>query len=74
MWGGDAVVHHNTVYCIADGSHTVYQYQPDEDEWQEHSNCPHHYSGLAIIMDPLTAVGGKERSGKTKKLLTRKDG
>ncbi len=52
----------------------VYQYQADEDEWQEHSHCPLCWTGLAIIKDFLTAVGGKERSRKTNKLLSWRDG
>ena len=75
MERGGAVVHHNIVYCISDNSHTVYAYQSDEDEWQEHSHCPHNWTGLAIIKDLLTAVGGKEEEGrKTNKLLSWRDG
>ena len=71
---GSAVVHHNIVYCISDSSTTIYQYQPDEDEWQEHSHCPHRDPGLAIIKDLVTIIGGVGRSGKTNKLLSWRDG
>ena len=71
---GAGVAYHNTIYCMSDDSHTVYQYLPDEDEWQEHSHCPHNYTGLAIIKDLLTAVGGKERDQKTNKVLSWRDG
>ena len=78
MVRGGAVVHHNIVYCISYGSYTVYAYQPDEDEWQEHSHCPHRGPGLAIIKDLLTAIGGKEEEEeegrKTNKLLSWRDG
>ena len=74
MVRGSAVVHRNIVYCISDSSTTIYQYQPDEDEWQEHSHCPHHGPGLAIIKDLLTVIGGQGRSGKTNKLLSWRDG
>ena len=75
MVRGGAVVHHNIVYCISCDSYTVYAYQPDEDEWQEHSHCPHNWTGLAIIKELLTVIGGKEEEGrKTNKLLSWRDG
>ena len=74
MERGDVVVHHNIVYCISSDSYTVYAYQPDEDEWQEHSHCPHNRTGLAIIKDLLTVIGGKEKGRKTNKLLSWRDG
>ena len=74
MMRGSAVVHRNIVYCISDSSTTIYQYQPDEDEWQKHSHCPHRDPGLAIIKDLLTVLGGQGRSGKTNKLLSWRDG
>ena len=61
MARGSTVVHCNIIYCISFDSYMVYQYQADEDEWQEHSHCPLCWTGLAIIKDFLTAVGGKER-------------
>ena len=73
MQRGGAVVHHNIVYCIPFDSYTVYAYQPDEDEWQEHSHCPHNWTGLAIIKDLLTVIGGKEEGRKTNKLLSWRD-
>ena len=75
MQRGGAVVHHNIVYCISYDSYMVYAYQPDEDEWQEHSHCPHNWTGLAIIKDLLTVIGGKEEEGrKMNKLLSWRDG
>ena len=74
MVRGGAVVHHNIVYCVSSSSYTVYAYQPDEDEWQEHSHCPHKWTGLAIIKDLLTVVGGLEEGRKTNKLLSWRDG
>ena len=73
MERGSAVVHRNIVYCISRGSTMIYQYQPDEDEWQKHSHCPHRYPGLAIIKDLLTVLGGQGGSGKTNKLLSWRD-
>ena len=76
MVRGSAVVHHNIVYCISYDSYKVYAYQPDEDEWQEHSHCPHSWTGLAIIKDLLTVIGGEEEEEgrKTNKLLSWRDG
>ena len=71
---GAAVVYQNIVYCISDFSNTVYQYLLDEDEWQEHSHCPHSRTGLAIIKDLLTAVGGYRSGDKTNKLVTWRGG
>lgn len=79
MYRGAAVAHKNTVYCMSRSSNTavifpIYRYMLDEDEWQEHSHCPHDDPGLAIISDLLTAVGGKAGSQKTNKLVSWKDG
>lgn len=79
MTRGAAVTHHNTIYCISRSTdkaycNTIYRYRLDEDEWQEHSQCPHSDPGLVIINDLLTAVGGREGSRKTNKLVTWKDG
>ena len=70
MWRGAAVASHNTIYYISRGSNAVYYYQLDEDKWQRHSECPHCWTGLAIINELLTAVGGWGKSRKTNKLLT----
>jgi len=71
---GSAVVHCNIVYCIPYESHKMYTYEPDEDEWQEHSHCPHRDPGLTIIKDLVTVVGGEEEGRKTNKLLSWRDG
>lgn len=74
IFRGAAVTHHNTVYCISRFSSTVYHYQLEKDEWQKHSQCPHSATGLAIISDVLTAVGGKEGPQTTNKLVSWRDG
>ena len=43
-----------------------------EDQWEEHSYCPHLKSGLAIINEMLTAVGGKTQN-TTNKLVSWRD-
>ena len=75
MVRGSAILHHNVIYCASFDSRTVYQYEIDKDEWKEHSQCPHTETGLAIMKDLLTAVGGENRSGdKTNKLVTWRGG
>ena len=73
MWRGSAVAEQNTVYCISSASHTVYCYEVNKGQWQEHSECPHSDTGLAIIRGVLTAIGGQGRSGETNKLLSWKN-
>ena len=73
MSRGSSVADDNIIYCISHDLHTVYQYEVDTDMWKEHSQCPYEGTGLAIIKNLLTAVGGKEISGKTNKLLTWRD-
>ena len=73
MLRGSAVAEQNTVYYISHHSNTVYCYEVNKDEWQEHSECPYSYTGLAIIRGVLTAIGGRGRSGKTNKLLSWKN-
>ena len=73
MYRGSAVAEQNTVYCISRISNTVYCYEVNKDEWQEHSECPHSNTGLTIIRGVLTAIGGEGRSGKTNKLLSWKN-
>lgn len=70
MVRGAAVVHHNAVYCISDESYTVHCYQPDEDKWQAHSQCPYCDTGLAIIDGLLTAVGGRDTFQQTNTLVS----
>ena len=76
MYRGAAVVHLNTVYCISHSSSTVYRYHFKEDEWKTHSCCPHLKSGLAVISELLTAIGGRESLTlkKTNKLVSWRDG
>lgn len=62
------------VYCVSRSSNTIYCYQLDEDQWQKHSQCPYSGPGLTIISDLLTAIGGKEGSHKTNKVVSWKDG
>ena len=77
MTRGSSVVEQNNVYLMDRYSHTVYCYEVNKDEWQEHSECPHRNTGLAIIRGVLTCVGGQRDLGgrdvKTNKLLSWKN-
>ena len=75
MYRGAAVVHLNTVYCISHSSSIVYRYHFKEDEWETHSCCPHLKSGLAVISELLTAIGGRKNLTlkKTNKLVSWRD-
>lgn len=74
MQRGAAIAHHDIMYCIPRNSKTVYCYYQNQDKWQEHSQCPHSYPGLAIISEQLTAIGGKTSDKKTSKLISWKNG
>lgn len=67
---GAAAVHGNTVYCIRGWCHTVYRYCVEDDEWSIHSECPHIHTGLAIIKDALSAIGGEMKGEEPRKYST----
>ena len=75
MYRGSAVTHGDTIYCISRLSYTIYRYDTDQDEWNEHAKCPYHYTALTFINGYLTTVGGRdERDRTTNKVLSRKGG
>ena len=75
MYRGSAVTHGDTIYCISRSSFTIYSYHTDQDEWEEHANCPYRYTALIFINGYLTTVGGlDERDQTTNKVLSRKGG
>lgn len=73
MLRGAAIEHANIIYTIGGGSHTVYSYRLDRDEWSEHSQCPHVNPGLIMINNQLTAVGGEKEDIPTNKLVSWND-
>ena len=55
---GAAVVDRNYVYFVLKSSRDVYGYLLDDDKWYQYPKCPYYYTGLAMINNVLTAVGG----------------
>ena len=58
MWRGAAVAHGSVGYFSSDGSHDVFAYDSEKDDWSKLPECPQRYFGLAVINNLLTAVGG----------------
>lgn len=73
MHRGSAVAHHSTMYCISRHCDRVFCYVVDKDEWRVHSCCPHLNTGLAIINELLTAVGGEVKLRETNKVVSWKE-
>ena len=74
MSRGSAVTVGNTIFCISEYSYTIYSYQVDKDEWEEHSKCTYRYTALTIINGYLTAIGGVHRGQITNKIVSWKGG
>ena len=75
MWRGSAVTVNNIIHCISDRSFTIYSYQVDKDEWEEHAESTYRYTALTIINGHLTTIGGEDRGGQvTNKVLSLKGG
>jgi len=54
-----AVAHGNLAYFSSYGSHDVFGYNPEKDDWSKLPECPQIDFGLAVINNILTAVGGE---------------
>ena len=75
MSRGSAVTVCNTIYCISEYSYTIYSYQVDKDEWEEHCECTYRNTALTIINGYLTAIGGVNEGGQiTNKVVSWKGG
>ena len=59
MVSGAAVAHGSLAYFSSDGSHDVFGYNSEKDDWSKLPECPQIDFGLAVINDILTAVGGR---------------
>ena len=71
MRRGSAVSDRNVAYFTPYCSNSLYRYALSEDKWNELPPCPYRSSGLVIIDDKLTAVGGEiDRSRYTNEVLT----
>ena len=67
---GSAAIDQNFAYFTPDFSNSVYRYAFNEDKWQDLPQCPYHNSGLVIIDQELTVVGGRKENCITKELFT----
>ena len=72
---GSATTDRQFAYFTTQGSRSVYRYEWSTEKWDQLPlSPPHSDSGLVIIDDKLTAVGGHGESGCTKKLVTLQEG
>ena len=67
---GSATTDSQFTYFNSYGSTSVYRYEWRREKWEELPSCPYCDSGLVIIDGKLTAVGGRDGSHRTNKLLT----
>ena len=58
MLRGAAVAHGSVGYFSSLGSHDVFAYDSEKDDWSKLPECPQRNFGLAVINNLLTAVGG----------------
>ena len=63
MKRGAAAAHGSVGYFSSLGSHDVFAYDSEKDDWSKLPECPQRDFGLAVINNLLTAVGGLSRSG-----------
>ena len=59
MRRGAAVAHGSVGYFSSLGSHDVFAYDSEKDDWSILPECPQSLFGLAVINNLLTAVGGE---------------
>ena len=69
MYRGSTTTDGQFAYFTTNYSTSVYRYEWRGEKWEELPSCPHSDSGLVIIDGKLTAVGGKDGSRYTNKLL-----
>ena len=67
---GSATTDHQFSYFTPRGSNSLYSYQWSTEKWEELPPCPYRDSGLVIINEQLTTVGGVDGSHCTNKLVT----
>ena len=70
MTRGSATTDRQFAYFTPQNSTSVYRYEWRGEEWEELPSCPYENSGLVSIDGKLTAVGGRDGSSRTNKLLT----
>lgn len=74
MSRGSATTDGQFVYFSPLASSSLYQYDYTKDKWEKLQACLYHDSGLAIINNELTSIGGWDGSGRTSKLMTLQKG
>ena len=67
---GSATTDGQFAYLTPEDSTSVYRYEWRGEKWEELPSCPYCNSGLVIIDEKLTAVGGDNGFHCTNKLLT----
>ena len=70
MIRGSATTDGQFAYFTPLDSNSVYRYECSKEKWEELPSCSPENSGLVIIDEKLTAVGGLNGSHCTNKLLT----
>ena len=65
---GAAVAHGCLAYFCSDGSHKVFAYDSEDNDWSELPKCPQSNFGLAVVNNLTTAVGGLSRGQCTNRL------
>ena len=70
MWRGSAATDQYSAYFTTSGFNRVYRYIFSTDKWETLPPCPYRNSGLVVIDNILTAIGGGDVSGCTNKLFT----
>ena len=70
MFRGSATSDREFAYFMSYDSHSVYGYEWSTEKWEELPPCPYRNSALVIMDGALTAVGGRDRSRCTNKLMT----
>ena len=61
MRRGAAVAHGSVGYFNSWGSHYVFKYDSEKDDWSKLRKCPQKHFELVVINNLLTAVGGEAR-------------
>ena len=70
MRRGSATSDLQYAYFMPAGSHSVYRYEWSTEKWDKLPPCPYRNSVLVITDGALTAVGGRDGSHFTNKLVT----
>ena len=70
MYRGATVTHGSLAYFSSGGSVDMIVYDSEKDDWSELQECPQKDSGLVVINDVVTAVGGNTSGQCTNRLIS----